>query len=475
MTSDVRRWAAAITLAGLVAAAVALPAPAFAKDPKPGKKLCEVSDEALGELSGLVATDNGYAAIGDGSDGNVTTVDVIALDDNCASTGQNISGQVEPSDPEDLAVDGKGNYWVADTGDNDGARPSIALHKVTPDAQVSTYRFTYPDNAVDCEALLMQRDGTPIFATKELGVSNLYAPEGELDPNGAEAPLKKVGSVKIKATKTKGGPEEINGIPLGDAPSRFVTGGAVSPDGKKAVLRTYTDAYEWKVEGSDVAKSIKDGKPAITPLPEEPQGEAITYTTDGKKFVTGSEIGSGTAPALWSYTPAKAASGSDKKKDDEAAPEKSFLDTIIDTLGPNGILWAVAAVGVIGLIMVIIGGRVIWRARRNKANAHSLRESLDKDQQDGYERPRYRDQDDGFGGGKLFEPVSGHRQDGYQDDYYDEPRSGSVYGGHDDPRSGNVYGGHDDPRSGNVYGGGRPGRDRRDDEPNSGTVYGGRY
>lgn len=470
MTSDVRRWATAITLAGLVAATVALPAPAFAKDPKPGKKLCEVTDEQLGELSGLAATDAGYAAIGDGSDGTVTQVDVIQLDEKCQTTGT-VTGMQEPSDPEDLAVDGEGNFWVADTGDNDKARPTIALHKITADGQINTFRFTFPDGAKDCEALLLQPDGTPIFATKEIGVSNLYAPDGELSVD-TEQPLKKVGSVKIKATKTDGGPEKIGGVPLGDAPSMFITGGAVSPDGKKAVLRTYTDAYEWPIKGKDIAKSIKDGKAAVTPLPKEPQGEAITYTTDGKKFVTGSEaeIDDNQAvtkpPALWSYTPAKAATGSDKKKNDDSGSDKTLTDSIIDLLGPTGILWVVAGIGVIGLIMVIIGGRVILRARK-RAKSHSLKDSLSDDTPD---RPRYRDQDDGYGGGRLFESPSAHRHDGYEDDYYDEPRSGSVYGGRGEPRGG--YGSHDEPRSSGY---GTPqGRDWRDDEPNTGTVYGGR-
>ena len=33
----------------------------------------------------------------------------------------------------------------------------------------------------------------------------------------------------------------------------MATGGAVSPDGRLLALRTYTDAYVWPLQGSDVA------------------------------------------------------------------------------------------------------------------------------------------------------------------------------------------------------------------------------
>ncbi|MGH8880236.1 MAG: hypothetical protein ACRD0P_23265, partial [Stackebrandtia sp.] len=67
-----------------------------------------------------------------------------------------------------------------------------------------------------------------------------------------------------------------------------------------------------------------------------------------------------------------------------------------------------------------------------------------------------------LGGGRLFEPSVPPHEDGYDDRWRDEPRSGSVYGGRDEPGTGTVYGGggRDEPRSGR-------------DEPGTGTVYGG--
>ncbi len=58
----------------------------------------------------------------------------------------------------------------------------------------------------------------------------------------------------------------------------MITGAAVSPDRSRVVLRTYAEAYEWDVTDGDVVKAITSGVPRVTPLPDEPQGEAIAYT-----------------------------------------------------------------------------------------------------------------------------------------------------------------------------------------------------
>ena len=455
------------SVVAVTAMAITLTAtPVRAEKPKPGEKVCDVASDALWELSGLVATDNGYVGLSDGTR-DQTQIDLVHLDESCQQT-QNVVGMVDPYDPEDLAVDSEGNFWVADSGDNEGSRPHIALHQVSADgANVVTYRFTFPDGkSYDTEALLLQPDGTPIFATKSPGESRLFVPSGKLDQATDAAnplPLEEAGSVKIDATKTPGGPEEVGGIPLGDAPSTMVTGGSVAPDGKKAVLRTYTDAYEWEISDGDVAGTLAgESEPTVTPLPDEPQGEAITYSSDGKKFVTASEGNQdeGLAPQVWTYEPAKAASkDSDKeKKDDEAAgSNQSFADTALDVLGPSGILWAIGGVGALGGLLALWGTIVIVRSRKRRRLREAERARLRKEEEeeeaaremahdpDPYDEDASRDYparpfddrgdypqrpaghphrgqaDDGLSGGRLFEPMPPRHDDG----------TGTVYGGKD--------------------------------------------
>ena len=46
------------------------------------------------------------------------------------------------------------------------------------------------------------------------------------------------------------------GGPVGRAGQLLITGGAVSGDGSRLALRTYTDAYVWPLAGSDVPGAL---------------------------------------------------------------------------------------------------------------------------------------------------------------------------------------------------------------------------
>jgi hypothetical protein len=67
-----------------------------------------------------------------------------------------------------------------------------------------------------------------------------------------------------------------------------VTGGAVARDGSAVALRTYTDAYVWALTGSDVPAALA-AAPARIPLPDSPQGEAISFAADNRTLVVASE------------------------------------------------------------------------------------------------------------------------------------------------------------------------------------------
>jgi hypothetical protein len=218
--------------------------------------------------------------------------------------------------------------------------------------------MSYPSGAgpVDARSLLMQPDGTPIVVTYQAGVGKVYEPTGKLSAT-ATTPMKSIGSIKLNATGTPGGS-------VGPGAQRVFTGGAVSPDGTRAVLRTFTDAYQWKVTGGDVAKSIVSSKPVRTPLPNEPSGEAITYSADGGSFLTVSNTsGTSAAPTILKYAPAAA-----------PAPTKSSAATKGTSDGGGGLFSGninlsdikelVIVVGVLGLALVVVGIVGIRRARR---------------------------------------------------------------------------------------------------------------
>lgn len=472
------RWPAA-AVAAVAASLVLFPVPAAAEDddPEPGEHLCDPGPEGLADLSGLVVDDDGgYFAIHDSTQFMVTEISVYPLNENCED-GAPIVGQVDPADPQDLAFTSEGDFWVADIGDVSAARETVAFHHVPAEGGATErYRMTYPDGAKHAEALLLQPDGTPVIATKEAGGATLYAPADELQPGVEEGQaLEEVGSVDLEESSTPGGPS--------DEDPNQVTGAAVSADGDRAVLRTYTDAYEWEVSDGDVVAALtSDTEPTVTPLPDEPEGTAIAYTADGE-FVTGSkgeadDAGVPAASSLRAYEPVVPDSsddeaGDDEAADDEAGPQQSLTDRILDTLGAQGILRSIGAVALLGLLMVVLGVTVIVRARRRAA--------AQTDEDEEAQRLDYDEYDDDVDEAD-FRPRGDRRHD---DDY--EPRrderAGAVYGGRNDREeagSGSVYGGRDDREeagTGSVYGGrgsGRAGSAYGGDEDDTGTVYGGR-
>jgi hypothetical protein len=227
----------------------------------------------------MVATGGGFVVVNDGSD-DPAARKIFYLNGRCALT-RTVSYPSRPRDTEDLGLTPNGTLWVADIGDNDRNRDTIGLWKLpkgSSDPQL--YRLSYPDGPHDAEALLFNGDGTPLVVTKTVGTAGVYQPASNLHA-GRTTALRKVGDVTLPITTTSN-PFSI--------PGRLViTGGAVSPDGKHAALRTYADAFEFDVTGGDVAGAITRGTPRHIPMPNEPQGESVAYTADGTALLTVSE------------------------------------------------------------------------------------------------------------------------------------------------------------------------------------------
>lgn len=271
-----RLLAAGGVLGAAIVLGSALPAAAEETVAAAAGTRCQLTDPRLAELSGLAVSGEQMLAINDGGD----RIEVFVLDAACAVTEVHTAA-IDPYDPEDLAIGPDGTVWLADIGDNNANRATVALLAVRPDGSTAVFRLTYPDGPHDAEALLLAPDGTPYLVTKEvLGASGVYRPAAELVDGGTVA-LGKVATVTVTFTGTPGGP-------VGQASQLLVTGGAVSGDGSHLALRTYTDAYVWPLVGSDVAGAFT-AAPTRIPLPESPQGEAIAFSADNQNLVVAGE------------------------------------------------------------------------------------------------------------------------------------------------------------------------------------------
>ncbi|MDO3700510.1 hypothetical protein Q3W71_02305 [Micromonospora sp. C28SCA-DRY-2] len=446
---------AALGLVGVAVAAggaaVAAPAPASLPSAvAPGKKRCTVADERLRELSGLVATRSGYIVINDGTDVE-SRKRVFFLDSKCEVTKDVSYSGGGPFDTEDLALspDSK-TLWIADTGDNvtsKNRRDRVAVWSmpVSGSKKPQLHRLSYPEGKHhDAEALLINSDGSPLVITKVTsGKAKVFTPDGKLKTGDTEpVPMKQVGEITLPKTATEN--------PFNTFGRVAITGAARSPDGTRVVLRTYADAFEYDVSNGDVLAAVTTGKPKVTPL-ADPFGEAIAYTPDGKSFLTvsdGGQMEEDEPIEILSYTPstegAKPVAG-----EDDGQPKKASLSWF-DSLSLQDITYLIAAVGVIGALLVGAGIVGILRARKRGAGSSG-------DDADG------RDPDDDLPDNRRIRP----------DDDRSEPdaRRGGVYGG---PAGGGVYGGgRGGPPAGGGDRGGRAGGGGRGGAPAGGGVYGG--
>jgi hypothetical protein len=303
---------------------------------------CEITDPRLPEISGLASAGETMLVMNDGGD----RAQVYVLDGGCA-VGDVRSVDVDPYDPEDMALAADGTIWLADTGDNAQTRETVALIGLRPDGSSTLTRLTYPDGPHDAEALLLAPDGTPYLVTKEvLGASSVYRPDAPL-ADGASVPMSRVAGLGFTLTGTPGGP-------VGRAGQLLVTGGAVSADGRRIALRTYTDAYVWPLAGSDVVGALS-GSPVRVPLPDSPQGEAIAFAANNGDLLVSSEG----LPATVTLVPAAGA----LEPAASAAPAAADAAVRAESTSSPTPLTAGIVAALVATVLVWIGGKL--RRRRD--------------------------------------------------------------------------------------------------------------
>ncbi|WP_433270189.1 hypothetical protein ACQPZF_09055 [Actinosynnema sp. CS-041913] len=316
--------------------------------------VCQVTDQRLEELSGLASDGDRWFAVNDSDPGRV---EIQVMDRTC-EIARTITARTNPFDVEDLALAPDGTLWLADTGDNGKSRETVALHAIAPDGTARLYRLTYPDGKHDAEALLLDASGVPHIVTKEtLGSPLVYRPTGALD-EGAPTPLEQVAKVPISGSSTPGGPLQSSVV------TRLVTGGAMSRDGKVAALRTYTDAYLFRVPDGDLAKAL-ESDPVRIPLPNERQGEALAFDPDGT-LLSASEFGDqGTSSTVRAVAGATSLAAPPPTTTTPPPPQGQGDTTAAPAPSDDDRpLWPVVGAGAAALALV---GLVVRRTRKRKA------------------------------------------------------------------------------------------------------------
>ena len=257
--------------------------------------LFRLTDPRISEASGLAAgiTSPGVLYVQNDSGDSAR---FFALDAHAGSTRATyeVPGATNV-DWEDLAVapDRRGvpSVWLADLGDNEAQRGEVQIYRVD-EPHVSTgnrstgppdvWRLRYPSGAVDAEGLAVGPDGAGYVFTKSLlGATAVYAVPRAPDPAHVQQ-LRQIGTIQFALTGTAGGPNPVGQL--------TATGAALSRDGSLLAVRTYTDAYLWRVTNGDVAAALR-AAPVRLALPRQPQGEGITIDA-GRLVIDSEQVGS---------------------------------------------------------------------------------------------------------------------------------------------------------------------------------------
>lgn len=195
------------------------------------------------------------------------------------------------TDWEDIAVgpgpDNRQYVFIGDFGDNSGNRTEVQVIKV-PEPNVTAsqaavmvdiatfevLRFTFPDGANNTETLMVDPVTTDILlVTKSTdGMAKVFRAPGDTPAN-----------VPTEL-------ELLTTIPLtGSGTASQVSAGDISPTGDRIMLRTYTRILIWaRAAGPTIGPSLS-ATPTDNPQPEQPQGEGITFSSDGSSWIAAGE------------------------------------------------------------------------------------------------------------------------------------------------------------------------------------------
>jgi hypothetical protein len=256
------------------------------------KEICKLKDDRINESSGVAASIRYKDAFWTHNDSGDSARIFLFNKNGETLAVVNLKGVIAV-DWEDIASfkQGKGNYiLIADTGNNAQRRKDYVLYLVLEPATIDseakealiieaepalTISFAYEDGPHDCEAVAVDPVESKIYLVSK-------QTEGI-----------KVYSMPIPSAVSKE-PNVAKAIATINAP--YATAMDISPNGMRAVVLTYGDAYEFTRANGETWAQAFSREPRRLKMPARRQGESIGYGADGKTLYLTSE---GLAQPLW--------------------------------------------------------------------------------------------------------------------------------------------------------------------------------
>ena len=182
---------------------------------------------------------------------------------------------VDPYDPEDLAVAADGTVWLADTGDNNANRPTVALLALRPDGSTRCTGSPTPTDRTTPRPCCWRRTARlPRHQGGARGQRGL--PSGGALVDGGTVAIGKVAAGQHDAHRHAGGP-------VGRAGQLLITGGAVAGDGSARRPAHLHRCLRLAARRFRRAPRALAAAPVRIPLPDSPQGEAISFAADSRQ------------------------------------------------------------------------------------------------------------------------------------------------------------------------------------------------
>ncbi|MGI8470424.1 MAG: hypothetical protein ACR2N3_18445 [Pyrinomonadaceae bacterium] len=197
-------------------------------------------------------------------------------------------------DWEDIAetknANGECFLYIGDIGGNTSARNKFTIYKVR-EPTVSGATNSSKKNPLETEAAAAieiqypdsRRDAETLMVNSQTG--DIYILSKRLSEPSAVYRLK--AGYDLSKTNTL---EKLTDFKVPAVPNGFLTGGDISPDGKRAIICDYFSAYELILpDGAKNFDEIWRQKPLVIELGTRAQGEAVGYSADGKSIYATSE------------------------------------------------------------------------------------------------------------------------------------------------------------------------------------------
>jgi hypothetical protein len=261
----------------------------------PPQTIATLKDPSITESSGIVAsrtTPGAYWTHNDSGDGPF----LYSFDARGNSLGVFRVAGAQARDWEDLSIGpgpqrGKSYLYIGDIGDNETRRSEIVVYRILEPvlnattkpstkkrphatAMADAIRLRYPDGAHDAESLLVHPTSGNIYVVTKVALLSpvVYEVAAPFD-SSQTLTMRRLGEIRV--------PSLFGGV---------LTGGTVSPDGRRVAFCDYFSGYELVLPANagDFNEIWKQRMTSFD-LGKRKQGEGIAYRSDGNALIATSE------------------------------------------------------------------------------------------------------------------------------------------------------------------------------------------